>query len=205
MRRRRRSNSRSAADPDALAAERNQMIAEDANRLAHAVQAALGPNAGPIVLVAEPQAAGHFSKSAGLPDLLPEAVQVNPFALSDADLHARALAAIAPALEAEVDAVLEQVQARLGTAESTVAIRLEEILAAGLEGRVDAIVVAGDESLWGRYTPGRVVIADGHRAPGDEDLINLAAVQAMRTGARAFARPRDTLPRQVPAVALLRF
>ena len=38
---------------------------------------------------------------------------------------------IAPTLDAEAGAAIEQINARLGTAESTVAIRLEEILAAG--------------------------------------------------------------------------
>ena len=194
-----------AGDPAALAAERIRLIAEDPNRIVHAVRAALGPDAGPIVLAAEAQIAGHFTKAAHLPDVLPSTVAVNPFALTDEELHARALAAIDPALNAEPNAVLEQVQARLGTAQSNVAIRLEEILAAGVEGRVDAGVVASDEMLWGRYTPGKVVAADGHRAPGDEDLLNLAAVQAMRTGGRAFARPRADLPREVPAAATLRF
>ena len=194
-----------AADPAAQAAERTRLIAEDPNRTVFAVRAALGPNPGPIILVAEPQSAGHFLKGAHLPELLPDVISVNPFALSDAELHSRALAAIGPALEVEANDVLEQVQARLGTAEPDVAIRLEEILAAGTEGRVDAVIVASDETLWGRFTPGKIVAADGRRAPGDEDLINLAAVEAMRTGARAFARPKADLPRQVPAVATLRF
>ncbi len=194
-----------AGDPAARDAERMRLITADPNRVAHAVRAALGQDAGPVVLVAEPQVAGHFIKGAALPGLLADSVAVNPFALADEELRSRALAVIEPVLRAEADAVLEQVQARLGTAERNVAIRLEEILAASMEGRVDAIVVASDETLWGRYTPGHVVAADGHRARGDEDLINMAAVQAMRTGARAFARPRAELPRQVPAAATLRF
>ena len=194
-----------AGDPITQAAERMRLITEDPNHVVHALRAALGPDAGPIVLVAEPQVAGHFIKAGGLPELLADRVAVNPFALADEEILNRALAVIEPVLRAEADAVLDQVQARLGAAERNVAIRLEEILAAGVEGRVDAILVAGDEILWGRYTPGHVLTASGHRARGDEDLINMAAVQAMRTGARAFARPRAELPRQVPAAATLRF
>jgi len=109
-----------------------------------------------------------------------------------------------PELEDELATVLNQVNARLGTADKTVAIRLEEILQAGPEGRVDAIVVATDETLWGRFGDGALT-AHGSPGPEDEDLVNLAAVQALRTGARAFAVPRERLPRQVPAAATLRF
>jgi hypothetical protein len=61
---------------------------------------------------------------------------------------------IRPMLDADLNAVLDQVNARLGTAEPIVAIRLEEILTAGREGGIDSVVVARDEPLWGRLTAG---------------------------------------------------
>lgn len=110
-----------------------------------------------------------------------------------------------PELDAELDGVLEQVDARLGAAEPTVAIRLEEILGAAVEGRVDAVVVAEDETLWGRFEPGYTLAAHGKPGPDDEDLLNQAAILTLRNGGRAFAAPRERLPRQVPAAAVLRF
>ena len=85
------------------------------------------------------------------------------------------------------------------------AIRLEEILTAAAEGRVDSVVVAEDEALWGRFEPGHVLTAHGRPGPGDEDLLNQVALLALRNGGRAFALPRERLPRQVPAAATLRF
>lgn len=110
-----------------------------------------------------------------------------------------------PGLRAELDGVLEQINARLGTAEPTVAIRLEEILGAATEGRVDTVVVAEDETLWGRFEPGQALVAHGKPGPDDEDLLNQAALLTLRNGGRAFALPRERLPRQVPAAATLRF
>jgi len=112
---------------------------------------------------------------------------------------------VRPLLSAELEEVLERASARLGTAEPDVAIKLEEILAAGHEGRVDALVVAEDETLWGHYAHGKSLTAHGVRAPHDEDLLNCAALLTLRHGGRAFAAPRAQLPRTVPAVALLRF
>ena len=85
------------------------------------------------------------------------------------------------------------------------AIRLEEILAASLEGRVDRVVVAEDEALWGRFELGQSLAVHGKPGPDDEDLLNQAAVLTLRNGGRAFAAPRERMPRQAPAVATLRF
>jgi len=139
-----------------------------------------------------------------LPQVL-EPITFNPFSVPDSELVEKALERVRPLLNAEIDTVLEQINARLGTAEPTVAIRLEEILQAGPEGRVDTVVVAEDQTLWGQFAPDAIPTAHGHRAPHDEDLLNQAVVMAMRNGARAFAVPHERLPRQVLAAALLRY
>jgi hypothetical protein len=66
-------------------------------------------------------------------------------------------------------------------------------------------VVAEDETIWGHFSPDNTLTGHGSRGPHDEDLLNQAVVLAMRNGARAFAVPRERLPRQVPAAALLRY
>ena len=105
----------------------------------------------------------------------------------------------------DLSAVLDQVNARLGAAEPTVSIRLEDILAAAFEGRVDAVVVAENETLWGKFRPGEPLEAHESADGLDEDLVNLAAVQTLRTGGRAFSVPRAHMPRQAAAVALFRY
>lgn len=198
-------DSRPAAASGSADEVRNALIAEEPRRVVHAVRAAIGTDPSPIVLAADPGVAGHFASAADLPGLLDDMVAANPFAFGDAELHRRALSVVQPLLDTEVNAVLDQVNARLGTAEPTVAIRLEEIIAAADEGRVDALIVASDEALWGRWEPGKLIAAHGHESPGDEDLTNVAAVLALRTGGRVFALPLEHLPRRSRAVATLRF
>lgn len=174
--------------------------------VAHAVLEAIGNDTAPIILAAEPETAGHFPRVARLPTLQAEVLHVNPFALTDADLLARVVEMMRPVLDAEVETVLEQVQARLGTGEPTVAIRLEEIVAGAWFGRVDAVVVASDDALWGTFDPDtNTVHAHGHPVGADEDLLNVAAVKALQTGGRAYALPLERLPRRSPAVATMRY
>lgn len=198
-------DSRPAAEAASTDEARLALIVADPRRIAVAVKAALGDDPAPVVLVADPHVAGHFAKHAQLRGLHPSVLHLNPFALTEADLHGKVVELMQPDLQSELDGVLEQVNARLGTAEPTVAIRLEEILAAAQEGRVDSVVVAEDETLWGRFEPGQPVTAHGKPGPDDEDLLNQAAVLALRNGGRAFAVPRERLPRQAPAAATLRF
>ncbi|PPQ36673.1 baeRF3 domain-containing protein [Rhodopila globiformis] len=189
----------------AVEQQRRALLAESAIRIAGAVKAALGNDPAPVVVVADPHVAGHFLRAANLPQLLPDFVACNPFSLPDQDLLARALTVMRPILSAELATILDRLNARLGTAEPTVAIRLEEILVAAQDGRVDVLVVAEDETIWGRFSPGATLAGHGSRGPLDEDLLNQATVLAMRNGARVFAVPRARLPRQVPAAALLRY
>lgn len=68
------------------------------------------------------------------------------------------------------------------------------------------LVVGSGETLWGRYDiQAPIAHARGSPAGEDEDLLNQAAVSALRNGGRSFAVPRERLPRRVPAVAELRY
>ena len=101
--------------------------------------------------------------------------------------------------------MLDQARARLGSADPTVAIRLEEILQAAHDGRVDSVVVASDQCIWGRFRPGAVPDVRGRPDAIDDDLLNIAAALTLRHGGRAYALPTDSIPRRSPAIATFRF
>lgn len=191
-------------DAAAATADTTSLL-EDMDALVHALEARIGSDSALILLAAEPKIGGHFRRAASLPRLLEEGLTLNPHAFHPAELQRRALEIIRPVLEAPVDEFLEQIQARLGEAAPNVAIRLEEILAAAEEGRVDALVTAEDEALWGRFEPGQTLVAHGHPTGQDEDLLNHAAVATLRNGGRAYAIPRARIPRASLAAATLRY
>lgn len=189
---------------------RHSLVVEDLRRVAFSARKALATSTLPVLLAGEPEAVGHFRTQGQLPHLEEDALLLNPFAFPPGELHARAVAHMQPFLDAELEAALERVRARLGTAEPTVGIRPEEILAGAYEGRVDAVVVATDSDLWGRFDRGDgmgapTLVVHGHQVDAEEELLNIAAVEALRTGARAFAAPIDKLPRQSPTAALYRY
>lgn len=179
-------------------------LVEFVHRTVKAVRRHMADDPAPVVLVAEPELAGHVRSAADWPELLPDFVSHHPARMSDEDLHAAALAALPPG-DAKAEPVLDRIKARLGTAEPTVAIKLEEILAAARDGRVDSLLIAADETIWGHFDEDKGVAAARGTPTGEEDLLNLAAVMTLETGGTAFSLPRERLPRSVPAAAALRY
>jgi hypothetical protein len=200
-------DSRLAADQTPAASEelRQSLLLEDPQRVAAAVRAAIGGDKAPIVLAGDPRVTGHFIKVAHNDQILPDTLSLNPFGLDEGTLHRRAVELIVPSLDSERDAFLELARSRLGTAEASVAIRLDEILLAAHEGRVDSVAVADDQAIWGHFRPGEAPDAHGTPHGLEDDLLNLAAVLTLRAGGRAFSLPTEQIPRRSPAIATLRF
>ncbi|NIV33913.1 MAG: hypothetical protein GWN58_32045 [Anaerolineae bacterium] len=83
---------------------------------------------------------------------------------------------------------------------------LEEILLSAYDGRLDLLMVASDEYVWGSFDPSeRQAIISAERAPGDEDLLDRAAVEALRRGTRVHLAEADRIPGESGAAGLLRY
>jgi len=175
-------------------------------RLTAAVEAELKNDRRPVVLVADAETAGHFRKLTKLPGLLPDGVLKFPNGQGDAELVAKAREIVGDPDETAISAVIEQVNARLGSNLPTVAIRLDDVVTAAHDGRIESVVIAADQKVWGRFDPQtRIVVAHTTPTPNDEELLNEIVIQTLAKGGQAFAAARDLLPRQALAVAILRF
>ncbi|MGK9167208.1 hypothetical protein KXR53_12970 [Inquilinus limosus] len=169
-----------------------------------AVRRHLAGDPAPVVLVAEPELAGHVRSAGSWPELLKDFVSRHPARMREDELHAAALALL-PTEEARAEPVLDRISGRLGRGEPTASLKLEEILTAARDGRVDAVLVAEEETIWGRFDEPRGAVAASGTEGSEEDLLNLAAVMTLATGGVAFSLPRARLPRSVPAAAALRY
>jgi hypothetical protein len=55
--------------------------------------------------------------------------------------------------------------------------------------------VAAGKEQWGRCGPhGTAVVTHGNKQPGDEDLLNVAAMHTLLRGGAAYAVPSDQMP-----------
>lgn len=83
---------------------------------------------------------------------------------------------------------------------------LLEIINAGRDGRVDTLFVALDRERWGSYQEeSRTIESGGENGVGNEDLLDRAAVEALRTGAAVFPVPAEEVPSEGELAAIYRY
>ncbi len=114
-------------------------------------------------------------------------------------LHKEALRCAKPVLFAERELALgrfkEQQSQNLGTT------RIDEIVPAAVEGRVDTLFVSPGARCWGRYDPTRRSIRlDKAHTAENEDLYDLAAVQTHLNGGKVWVVPQEELGADVAAL-----
>jgi len=83
---------------------------------------------------------------------------------------------------------------------------LKTILLAARDKKIDTLFVAIDEHKWGKFDlAGEKTEIHESRQPGDDDLLNLAAIYAFRGNAKVHAIPGKSIPGRVSAAAILRY
>jgi hypothetical protein len=83
---------------------------------------------------------------------------------------------------------------------------LQETIAAAYYGRIDQLFVALDTQKWGNFDPQANQLAlHAEAEPGDDDLLNAAAIQTLLTGGTVYAVEADQVPEQAPLAAVFRY
>jgi hypothetical protein len=139
------------------------------------------------------------------PNLVHEAVLGNAEIMPLPELHEKAVATLQGLAGRESQQFARQIEEAWGSSKTTP--DPETIVPAAFLGRVDTLFLAEESSQWwGTYDPdaGRATF---HRTPaeGDEDLLDLAALQTLEKGGAVVNLPPEEMPRGQTAVALLRY
>lgn len=179
---------------------------EFVRRVAAALQDRLATAPVPVVLVADAESGGHFRKLNTLGPLLAGVVEINPAAMDEGALHEAAYALVGPHFDAEREAAVERFQALSGNGDARAIAGMEEVIRAAYQGRVDALLLAGGETLWGRYDEDADEVATGREfAETGEDLFDAAAVRTLRHGGVVHVLAEEEMPGDTPAAAILRY
>jgi hypothetical protein len=123
------------------------------------------------------------------------------------DLHAAAWEIVQPLFLEERRKAAERFGELSGTGRSS--IDLNEILPAAHEGRVEALFVARGVRVWGRYRDdARKVefqLAQDGQQNGNEDLLDLAAVQSYLNSGKVFVVDQQEVPEGQAVAAVFRY
>jgi hypothetical protein len=175
-------------------------------RVDDALQAQFGGDRAPLVLGAVDYLQPIFRDASRYTALVEGGLDGNPEGLSPPDLHSRAWPIVEPYLTREQALAAERFQELLGARPELASAGLAEVLAAAHQGRVDTLFVEAGQRQWGTFDPAaNQASLHAEQAPGDEDLLDLAAVQTFLFGGRVYGMEPGRVPGGGPVAAVFRY
>jgi hypothetical protein len=158
----------------------------------------------PLVLAGVNYILPIYREASSYPNLLEQTIPGNPDEMDKESLHKKAWALIEPHAKKAQKEAARKYRDLVGTGKTSK--NLKEIISSAHHGRVGVLFIARDVQHWGRFD-----LASGmmevHRTqgPGDEDLLNLAAVQTLIKGGDVYVVASDEIPDDALATALYRY
>jgi len=189
----------SAADQTA---EKKQLT-EYCRRIDEAVVKVVRRARAPVLLAATEPLEGIYRRVSNCPQLDRRVIAGNADETEVRQLHGRGVAVFQEDWQHPIQAAIERYEqaGHLGLACND----LDEVLQAASANAVETLLVSLERPCWGRTeAEAGPVQRHDRQQPGDEDLLNLAAVLAHRGGATVHAIKQERLPTDSPVAAILR-
>jgi Zn-dependent protease len=158
----------------------------------------------PLVLVGVDYLLPLYREANSYPHLLAEGITGSPETIKAADLHEQAWAIVEPHFAAAQHQALADYAQKAGT--GLTSNRVDEVVPAAYHGRISLLWVALGAEVWGRYDPEAGIIdRRDEPVPGDEDLLDLAALQTILKGGTVYAVEPKAVAGSGSLAALFRY
>jgi hypothetical protein len=174
------------------------------HKLDKGVQELLASEQAPLVLAAVDYLLPIYQEANSYPYLVKEGIEGNPDKLSNQELHQKAWAIVGPRFQRERKDATERFRQLADT--DAASDNLVEIVPAAYHGRVDTLFVALYRQRWGTFDPATNEVQLRQDAkPGDQDLLDTAAVQTLLNGGAVYAVEPEQMPSGESGAALFRY
>jgi len=166
----------------------------------------LGGERAPLVLAGVDYLLPIYRDANTYPNLVDRGIEGNPEELSAEDLHERAWAVVEPIFLAEREEAAARYRQLAGGGSERAADDLAQIVPAAHQGRIASLFVPVGVQRWGSFDPdaGKVAV-HAEAEPGDEDLLDLAAVHTFLNGGMVYAVEPEQMPSYATLAALFRY
>jgi hypothetical protein len=145
-----------------------------------------------------------YRETSDHPYIVEKAITGNTEGLSLQELHGRAWTLLEPLFLKGFEDAVAQYERLAGT--NIVSKDLKTIILAANQGRVGSLFVAVGIQQWGAFDPDHNEPHVHQEAePGDEDLLDLAAVQTLLNGGDVYAVEPEKMPDGSPVAAVFRY
>ncbi len=160
----------------------------------------------PLVLAGVEYLLPIYKEANTYPNLIDAVIKGNPELLHMDELHQSAWDILGPFFQAAQAEAVAHYQQLDGQASERAADTLEKIVPAAYGGRVEILFVAADVQQLGVFNPvtNEIEFHDPIK-PGDESLLDLAAVQTYLNGGVVYTMAPEKVPGGKSAAAVLRY
>jgi hypothetical protein len=173
-------------------------------RLDHSIREVLAGATAPMVVASVDYLLPIYREANSYPYLQSTGIAGNPEQLRDDELRAAGWTVLEPQVRARREELARDFHnlKPVGRASSDLA----QVVKASANGRVNALMVAAGAQVWGRFDPTtREIEVHEQAEPGDEDLVDLAAIQTLERSGSVIAVPPEAVPDGSPVAANFRY
>ena len=181
-------------------------IEEYFRQIDNSLKASLPNGQMPLVLVCVDYLFPLFKAVSRESRLMDEHISGSPDTLKKEVLLRNGWEIVRPVFEKDKLAALAVCQNLMGTERVIEDIRL--VLPAALNKQVDSLFLMNGRQIWSSFDPesGRVALSQDYQpAFGEEELLNLAAMQVLQNGGQVFVLSPEEMPDSADCLAVLRF
>jgi len=158
----------------------------------------------PLVLAGVDYLLPIYKEANTYPCLMDEGITGNPEELKAEQLHSSAWEIVQPHFEQAQQDVVNRYQELAGTGQTANTIR--DVVSAAYYQRVESLFVPVGVQQWGLFNPSssEVQLHQEHE-PGDEDLMDFAAIQTILNGGTVYAVEHEKVPGDERLAAIFRY
>lgn len=158
----------------------------------------------PLVLAAVEFLMPIYREANTYAHLIEHGAEGSPDALKPEELHRQAWRAVEPHFRAKAEEAVAKYSALAGTGRTSRDVA--QIVPAAAAGRIDTLWVARAVQVWGRFDSGDgSVLLHDTAQPGDQELLDLAAVQTMLHAGTVYPLDRIKAPGEGTVAAIFRY
>jgi hypothetical protein len=191
----------SSATDEAL---KKKYVSDYLNHVDKGVRKTLGAERAPLVLAGVDFLCALYRENSQYPTLMEEGISGNPDLKSSDDLHKLAWDIVQSHFQKDQDIALAKYRQLVGT--NRVSLETREIIPAAAAGRIESLFVATGNHQWGRYdTASAQVTLHEKEEPGDEDLLDTAAIHTLVNSGIVHAMEMSRMPYACAMAAVYRY
>jgi hypothetical protein len=176
------------------------------HRVDEGLREVLGGERAPLVLAAVDYLHPIYHEANTYPHLVDEGIEGNPDELSATELHERAWTILQPRFLAEQEEAAALYRQLAGAGSERSASHVREVVPAAYVGRVEVLFVALGTQEWGAFDPqANTVRLHEEAEPGDEDLLDFAAIHTLLNGGTVYVVEPGKVPHDASLAAVFRY